>query len=300
MSKATDFYEIIDQLPEQAKTSVLYSLVGSLNVRIVGAAQRIVRACDRAGDDLHEEIVTQFEKTRAESAVLAQLGTGHDFFETTLGMVALREELRTMLAERVNQDIDSVLPFGDTMKFMTTSTRTLPEEELKALVEALNIDGLDASTIKMVHNAEQKRAQGELAAMSQRVLSVVYALEPEDTECAFDQLPPELRASLVDKMLTALNKARNDVVIGVLQRRSTANLGDIPMIQGAIVDAEWLKRCYIDYDPLVHMREAAQATFDATQSNDVAEPTAAPRKKRNVKVKLQDLQETYEQQQHAA
>ena len=60
MTTKIDIIETINNLPVNARTTVLYALVGSLNARLIGASQRIVQFLDRNDGDVHEEINSQF------------------------------------------------------------------------------------------------------------------------------------------------------------------------------------------------------------------------------------------------
>ena len=230
-----DINETIDNLPEQARTTVLYSLVGSLNTRMIGGAQRIVNTCDKLGEDVHGEINEGFLATAHESAALASNGSD-DWFATLRVLNHLRNHLKLKLATTLNQPEEEVLPISGTLNFMTESpAKPLPKEVVDELVAALGIEGLDAATIQQVDKLDKSQRKAALIAIKERVLDVALQL-PGDApdESAFDHLSNDVALRILDKMNDALNKARNDAVLAILRRSSRANLGDIPMIQAAI------------------------------------------------------------------
>lgn len=236
-------HDMIQSLPTNAKTSVLYGLVGSLNASIIYNAQYIVRQCDLNGDDVREELCNDFTKSRAEAELNANFGQQHDRFVELQALVSLREDLHTMLMEERNTT-DDVLPLHNTLKFLTTAVKQLPKDQLDDLIAALGIEGLDAASIQTAYKVDAEYRRAELAAMSERVLSVALAL-PElpgvDAEGAFESLSQQKKNSLWSKFEAALNKSRNNVIVGMLNRRNV-DIGDIPLIAAALNEVKTMMR----------------------------------------------------------
>lgn len=236
-------YDLIDKLPTNAKASVLYGLVGSLNASILYSAQFIVRQCDANGDDVREELCNDFPKSRAEAENNANFGQQHDRFKELQAMVALRDDLHSRLMGERNTT-DEVLPLHATLKFLTTATRSLPQEQLDELIIALGIEGLDAASIQTVYKADAEYRRAELAASSERVLSVALAI-PElpdvEAESAFEALSYQKQHSLWTKVEAGLIKARNNIIVGMLNRRNV-DIGDIPLITGAMSEVKTMLR----------------------------------------------------------
>lgn len=228
-------FDIIENLPANAKSSVLYSLVGSLNASILYNAQSIVRQCDHSGDDIHEEVCMDFPKTKYEASMAAELGNQPNRWEDLTAMVTLRSALHDKLMEERNTT-EEVLPLHGTLKFLTASVKALPQSQLEELIKTLAIDGLTASDINMMYTLDAETKRADLVGMSERVLSVALAL-PTMSEAyeddAFDHLSPQKQNNLWLKVEGALNKARNNIVLGMLQRKAV-DLGDIPLITYAL------------------------------------------------------------------
>lgn len=235
-------YQLIDSLPNNAKATALYSIVGSLNASILYGAQFIARSCDAHGEDVHEEIGNDFPRARYEAQQAAKQGQMHDRFVDLQAMVAFRDELHTKLMEARNA-AEEVLPLHATLQFLTTAVRDVPKEQIEELVNALGIEGLNTDDIRSVYKLDAELRRAELAATSERVLSVAMAIPPlpgvEDN--AFDALSSTKQNALWCKLETALNKARNNVVVGVLNRR-TVDLGDIPLINDALKEVKTMIR----------------------------------------------------------
>lgn len=236
-------YDLINSLPNNAKASALYGIVGSLNASILYGAQFIVRQCDANGEDVHEEIGNDFPRTRYEAEQAAKQGQMHDRFKDLQAMVAFRDEMHAKLME-VRNAAEEVLPLHATLQFLTTAVRDIPKEQIEDLVTALGIDGLNADDIRTVYKADAELRRGELAATSERVLSVALAIpatEGLDGTSAFDALSAAKQNSLWCKLEAALNKARNNVVVGMLNRR-IVDLGDIPLINAALSEVKTMIR----------------------------------------------------------
>ena len=236
------FYSIINALPTQAKNSVLYSLVGSLNASILFGSQAIVKSCEQQGEDLHEEICTGYPKTRHDAAMRKEAGGATDTFLDLCAANALRVELHDMLRAERNTT-DDVLPLHGTMKFMTQSVRELPAAQLEDLVKALNIEGLTVDSIKTVYKADAEARRAELVGMSSRVMNVAESIPCPIgyEEDHFSHLSVIRQHNLWLKMEAALNKARNNVVLGILQRRAV-DMGDIPLITDALKEVNvWIR-----------------------------------------------------------
>lgn len=279
-----DFYNIIETLPTQAKTSVLYGMIGSLNSRLIYGAQRIVSDCDRNNDNLNDETISGFPRTAHESAMRTELGNAHDMFLNLCAMQELRNELLPMLIEATNND--EVLPLSDTLKFLTTGSRKLPQAELEALAAALEINAAD---INEAFNLEAEVQRQRMLSSMERILTTALLI-PGDTshEYAFDALSADVQESLLNKLKLALNKARNNVVIGVIQRRSTADLGDIPLIKAAIIDVEWMLRNAIKEAPI--STRNIENVVDKVITHEKDKPKT---NKKSIAVNLGDMQSAY-------
>lgn len=266
--------DLIGDLPEQARRTALYSLVGSLNARVIGACSRVVQYIEREGHDVHTEIVNDFAKTREDASLRAASGTGHNTWLELLDVVALRNELRTWLTGVVNDD--AVLPYSATMSFMTSGdVRKPPKEVVEALAIAI---GLDADTINSIYTMDAARQRSEMAAKSDSIMQVVFAL-PEREEDTFDLLSSTTQIALANKLSSALNKARNDVVVGMLNRRSTAVMGDIPLINAAMAEIDVVIR-------------NSESGLSGEMAQEIAEQTVAEYKERVVKgrrIKKEDV-----------
>ena len=244
MTVHIDIKNIIANLPEQARRTLLYGIVGSLNARIIGAASRIVLAIERNDSDVSTEVVNDFAKTAEDAKLRAELGTGHNTWHDTLWLNAMRDDYREMLALEVNDN--EVLPFGDTMKFMTSGeVRAMPKEVLEGLAAALDC-GITAEDLARLNSIDQAQQRAALAAKRHDIMHVIHALPrpgdlgflyDDDTDF-FDHLSHDTQISVASKVADSLNKARDNALLAVMRRSRNATLSDIPLINAAIKEVE--------------------------------------------------------------
>lgn len=236
-------YTFLDKLPQRARESVLYGVVGSLNARLIGAAQRIAQFAARKDVDIESLINNQFATYAEDAAARAELGTGHNMWHELLWIAALRDDLRDQLALLVNDD--SVLPLSDTLAFMAGGTvRVRPQVEYDNLAAALgNIKGLDSKALEAMARMDAARSKAELAAQASEVLTIVMALpRPGDVGFVYDQdnvdffskLTEDTQRSIVEKLEMSVTNARDNAVRAFMQRRRNATLTDIPLLTAAM------------------------------------------------------------------
>ena len=234
---------ILANLPEQAKRSVLYGIVGSLNARIIGAAARIVQQIERRDGDVSSEICNEFACTAEAASFASESGHTHDQWLDLLNLASMRDDYQQVLALEVNDK--DVLPFSDTMKFMTSGeVRRQNIDELKALAEALDC-GITAEDLQRLSAFDQVEQRAKLAAKSHDIMSIVMALPFTDSDVeheAFDKLSEQAQLSITHKLVDSLNKARDNALLAVMRRSRGASLSDIPLINAALKEVDVILR----------------------------------------------------------
>lgn len=238
-AESNSIHSIIDALPEQAKRNVLFSLVGSLNASIIGSASSVVARL--TSDDY------DFRELEASDVIhmLNEMDGRQDFVLNTRKTVRVAQVLRDQLIAISNNDEDGDL-LG-TLEFMTRGTnKGLDMELLKATLEAAGIKGVDPKHFEAMHAMNQAQRAARLSAqrghiewLIDHVLTGTGAEDGYD-EAVIDELQSEQIERLQDKLVVALNRARDNTVLGVLSRDKRYSLGDLPLISAAITDAEHL------------------------------------------------------------
>ena len=247
--------DIINTLPEQAKRSVLFSLVGSLNASIVGAAASIASKLSADGYDFRELEVREVELLLAD--IDSERGNTATAMLDVRRTVRVAQTLRDQLIAVSNNDEDGAL--SGTLDFMTKpSKRKLDAELLKTVLEAAGITGVDPAHFQAMQSmSDAQRAErlasqrGAIEWLIERVFTgrgydshneidgtPEYVDESNDDQ--IEALSTEQQERLHGKLVQALNKARDNTVLGVLNRDRRYTMGDLPLISAAIKDAETL------------------------------------------------------------
>lgn len=235
--------ELINNLPEQARQSMLYSMVGSLNARIIGMASRIVDAIKRDDSDVSTEIGNGFSVTQDRARAQAETGAVHNMFTDLVWLSRLREEYHAQLMLDTNQANPNLLSFGETLSFMTKGDvrQKHSDTELALIAEAFDC-GITAEDLKRINTLDQLQQRAEMAAKSHDILALVHGiptpwdmdLEYADEDDVFDRLSPDMQLALAHKVADALNSVRDKAMLAFMRRSRGASLSDIPLINAAM------------------------------------------------------------------
>ena len=250
---------ILETLPEQAKRSVLYSLVGSINASLVGTAQSVVARLERDDYDVMELSPQDVEVLLTEADERTELLTN----ARRLARVGMT--LRDALIYVANDGRQGAI--SATLDYMTRAdnTRTLDENLLFRTMEAAGItmSADDVKSINALNTLNQVRRAENLAKQRGSVEWIIDQVfvppttseimyedqEHEDgtmfgvpietlhdVDVQLEELPEDIRERLFAKVLTALNKARDVAILGVMQSDRRYSFADLPIIAAAIND----------------------------------------------------------------
>jgi hypothetical protein len=238
--------DIINTLPDQAKRSVLFSLVGSLNASVVGTSASIASRLTKDDYDFREleprEVVALMNDPDMSGGALI----------TARRTARVAQNLRDQLIALSNNDEDGAL--SATIDFMTKpSARKLDTKLLAATLEAAGLKDIDPAHFQAMQSMNDAQRAERLAQQRGHIEwlieHVIVGRGYEDEGTTIDDetgrediedLPEEQRERLYDKMIQALNKARDTTVLGVMNRDRRYTLGDLPLISAALADAETL------------------------------------------------------------
>jgi hypothetical protein len=248
--------QVIDQLPAQAKRSVLFTLVGSINASLVGAAASMASKLERDGYDFKEleprDITTLFKGSDEQSPLLdtrrlARVGSN------------LREQLIELsfdpLSNKPRDDTQGDI--NKTIDFMTSGkARAIDMTAFDLLVEAGYIKGVDPRQIAAANEANARQRGERLAAQRG---AVEYIIEHVLTVNGYDDvngdgpayvsdtssdtiecLNKDMQARLHDKLLSACVKSKDNTILALLNHDQRVSFGDLPSIDAAIDDATQL------------------------------------------------------------
>ena len=236
---------IISALPEQAKRSVLFSVVGSLNASLIGTANNIVSKLERDGCDFREIDVRDVE----------QLMSGMAGMEDTLANARLVERvangMRVQLQEVSNDDEAGLI--AESIKFMSSGkTREFDAAFIAEIAAAAGIEGIDPKMLNAANRANKQRSAERIAAnqgaiewlignvLTKRVEDPTGVLYGDEIEADVEELSAEHLERLHGTVEKALVRARDDAFLGVLNRDRRYSLGDLPLIAAAIKELDTL------------------------------------------------------------
>lgn len=242
--------QIIASIPEQAQRSVLFSLVGSLNASVIGSAQRIAAVAERTAP-LVELTVGEVKRLVSHEDDMIMINAQRT--------ARCASNLRAQLQALTNNDEDGDLL--STLSFMTKpSAKTFDPQLINEVMKAAGIDGVDPKLINAMNRASAVQRAERLAKQQGSIEWVIDhvltsrgwdELVPseygatidciEDNEDDIESLSADMQARLHDKLHSALNKARDTAVLGVLNRDRRYSLGDLPLIAQAIKDVDGLQ-----------------------------------------------------------
>lgn len=245
--------KIIDTLPDQAKRTVLFSLVGSLNASIVGTASSIVARLSRGDYDFREL------EARDVVLLLNEMDDRADLVLNTRRTVRVAQALRDQLIGLSNNDEDGAL--SSTLDFMSkASAKPIDVKLLKATLEAAGIEGVDTAHFEAMNkiSAAQRAARlseqrGAIEWLIEHVLTARGFEERVETEYGsnivmhdesdadeIECLSSEHQEKMYDKLQNAISRARDAAVMGVLNKDRRYTFSDLSLISAALKDAEKL------------------------------------------------------------
>jgi hypothetical protein len=251
---------VIDTLPDQAKRSVLFSLLGSINASLVGTASSAVSRLQRDGYDIRDLSTQDVER------LLSEADARDDMMHNVKRLARVGQSLRDQLIELTNDDSQGSI--AGTIKFMSVPTTRKVNTDLELLGELFALAGVtDIDTTAFaamrevrtqqrdIQRAERLAAQaGEIEWMIDMVFvppstdETHYEDEERadgstfsraivtrhDVDVQLEELSEETRERLIDKMNVALKRALDDGIMGVLDRDRRYTMSDVAVIAGAI------------------------------------------------------------------
>ena len=249
---------IIDTLPDQAKRSVLYSLVGSINASLIGTAASVVTRLERDDYNIKELSVQDAEQ------LLSEADSRADLLTNARRLARVGTTLRDQLIEVTNDDKQGSI--SGSLDYMTKAgnTRALDGDLLMRTLIAAGITDVDPKHIEAMHKVNQVQRAERLASQRGAIewvidqvfvpptLSEVHYEKEEredgtmfsrpittdyDVDVQLEDLPEEMRERLLEKLSAALNRARDATVLGVMNRDTRYSFGDLSLIAGAITEA---------------------------------------------------------------
>ena len=268
--------QIVKSLPEEAKRSVLFRLVGSLNASVIYACQAHIRETKRnarnlgsneaAGiealkekynhtiDDFNDQMNLEDRKHNmlGESDpdnCNPLIGPDSVVMQRPMEKAAQLHQLREFFFDELlglMSDLSKAPTYRSAMNFMLDRPeREFTKEEIEAVTVAFK-GRVTAETLQRITAVDTARSRGELRASYEELCILTDSLsdgisDDEEAEDAFGDLPEATRENLIEKVRQGLNAACSNIVMLMLRKSGKANLGDIPLIDDALVKLDKLE-----------------------------------------------------------
>ncbi len=256
--KNIDIVQLLADLPTKARESVLFSLSGSANASVINTASFMVDVCDREGIDVQEEVELYHFMNLAEMGrSSAELGQRADWFVASTNTVAWANQVRDIFMATTKQP--DVGGLNATLEFMSSKPRLMKQTDAQRTADFLNaLDdaGITPETVKTIFDQAATQRCHDLATTKHRIALVMHALPAADCDDPFSLLTERQQGAVLDKLLTALIRTRNQLMLSVARPNSNQDIGDYVFVGAAI---KQLKAALDDTDAVLKVAGRARA-----------------------------------------
>lgn len=256
--KNIDIIQILADLPNKVRGNVLFSLSGSANASVINSAAFIVDTCDREGIDVLEEVeLHQFMNIKELARASAELGTGDDWFVRTMNTVSWANQVREIFMKTMKDQ--NVGGLSATLKFMSEKPKLMKQTDAQRTADYLNAmdeAGITAEFVKSIFDAEAIARRDAIDTSKARIELVMHALPASDLDDPYSALTEKQQSAIADKLLSALIRARNQLMLQVARPNSNQDIGDYAFIGAAI---RQLKAALADGDDILAIAGRARA-----------------------------------------
>lgn len=256
-----NIFNLINDLDNAAKIPALRAVVHTAMSRTIGSIRQHLRAQDRikrdeqADDDHIVAGLDQRNGTDENTRSIAELqdAAGFTVDMPPMQLASAWHQLYTEALEALNGKItnrfDAPLDLDSMIKFMTERSQPLDEATVKALAEVIKCD---EKTIREMHELQDRQDRERMKAMAPAIKAIFEGLtvnphdfaefNNDDAFDGWDRLPMVAKHQLGIKLVEALTKAKNQVMLRVMRSRKLTDLGSIPLIDDGVKQVtEWVE-----------------------------------------------------------
>jgi hypothetical protein len=240
-SKAMEtIFDVISNLDNAAKIPALRAITHSAMAKCIGAIRQHLRNEEHTERDEESQVTAldqrneQDENTRSVEEIAREMGFNEN-------MPAIKQasiwhavyswadaELRTITTSKW----DEPLSLDGMLKFMTEKAQPLDKTLVKALAQAAHTD---EKTIVKLHELQDMRDRERLKEMIPAIIQTFNGFGDNGYEDSVTDLPVVAQHQLGVKVVEALMKARDQVLVRVMRSRRLTDLASIPLIEEGIV-----------------------------------------------------------------
>ena len=244
MSK--NIFDVINNLDNAAKIPALRTIVHSSMAKCIGAIRQHLREQERTERDEEAQATAldqrndHDESTRSVEEIARAMGFGenvpvikqasilHAVYDWANG------ELQTLITSRW----DAPLSLDGMLKFMTEKAQPLDKALVKALATAARTD---EGTIVKLHELQEMHDREKLKELLPTIVLTFNGFGENGYEGSASELPIIAQHQMGVKLVEALNKARDNVLMRVMRSRRLIDLASIPLIEeGVKAMTDWV------------------------------------------------------------
>ena len=262
-----NIFDVINSLDNAACIPALRTVTHSAMAKCIGAIRQHLRKQERTERDEEAQATAldQRNDTDENTRSIAELQDAAGFtvamppMQLASAWHQLYTEALGALNSKITNRFDAPLDLDSMLKFMTERSQPLDEATVKALAEIIKCD---EKTIREMHELQDRQDRERMKAMAPAIKAIFEGLtvnphdfaefSNDDAFDGWDRLPMVAKHQLGIKLVEALTKAKNQVMLRVMRSRKLTDLGSIPLIEDGINQmTEWVNEFEkIHYDEI--------------------------------------------------
>lgn len=236
---SNNIFDVINDLDNAARIPALRALTHSAMAKCIGAIRQHLREQERTERDEEAQANTldqrndHDENTRSMEELSRVMG-----FETDVPTIKqasilhavydwANDELQTLITSQW----DAPLSLDGMLKFMTKKAQPLDKALVKALADAARTD---EKTIMQLHELQEMRDREKLKELLPTIVLTFNGFGENGYEDSAMDLPVIAQHQMGVKLVEALNKARDNVLMRVMRSRRLTDLASVPLIEEGI------------------------------------------------------------------
>ena len=237
MSKT--IFDVINDLDNTAKVPALRAVVHSSMAKCIGAIRQHLREQERTQRDTDSDVTAldqrnQFdENQRSVEEISRAMGFGNEMPAIKQASIlhAVYDWANVQLMTIITSKWDAPLTLDDMLTFMTSKAQPLDKALVKALADAAKID---EKLIEQMHELQEMRDREKLKEMLPTIVNTFEGFGENGYEDSMNDLPVIAQHQLGVKLVDALNKARDNVLMRVMRSRRISELASVPLVEEGI------------------------------------------------------------------
>lgn len=253
-----NIFDVINGLDNAARIPALRAVAHSAMAKCIGAIRQHLREQERnerpedpsgftevpsvdrrAMQDLDmRNQVDDNERSVEEISRAMGFGTNVPAIKQASILHAVYDWANTELQTLITSQWDAPLSLDGMLKFMTEKAQPLDKALVKALADAARTD---EGTIVKLHELQEMRDREKLKELLPTIVLMFNGFGENGYEDSALDLPTIAQHQMGVKLVEALNKARDNVLMRVMRSRRLIDLASIPLIEeGVKAMTDWV------------------------------------------------------------